>query len=211
MKAHSERVPGKNMRYFNGRPLFHWILESLTKSEVISEIIINTDSDEIAESALKNFNVTIHMRPDNLLDIHSNEAYQIMSYDLKNTRGEHFLQSHSTNPLLKPETINAAVEKYLSCLDKYDSLFTVTPLFTRLYDNNGDPINHNPHNLIKTQDLLPVYEENSCIYIFNRTCFFKNKNRIGSKPYLYPIDRYEAVDIDEEFDFLNAECIGKNI
>ena len=78
-----------------------------------------------------------------------------------------------------------------------------------MYDNNGDPINGNPHNL-KTQDLLPVYEENSCIYIFNRTCFFK-KNRIGSKPYLYPIDRYEAVDIDEEFDFQNAECVGKNI
>ena len=71
MKAHSERVPGKNMRELCGRPLFHWILDALNNSGVVDEIIINTDSEEIAESARKYFNATIHMRPKYLLNIHN--------------------------------------------------------------------------------------------------------------------------------------------
>ena len=90
MKAHSERVPGKNMRLLNGRPLFHWIMDALNTSGVIDEIIINTDSVEIAKNAKDHFDVTIHMRPEYLLKIQDNEANQIMSYDLGKTEGEYF-------------------------------------------------------------------------------------------------------------------------
>jgi CMP-N-acetylneuraminic acid synthetase len=207
MKAHSERVVGKNMRQFCGRPLFHWIMDSLKDSGVVDEIIINTDSYDIANNATEHFNVTIHMRPDYLLDISSDEAYQIMAYDLEHTDGEYFIQSHSTNPLVKGETIKMAIDTYFSNIDKYDSLFSVTPLQTRFYDNNYQAINHDPNKLIKTQDLSFVYEENSCTYIFSRESFLKNKNRIGANPYFFHIDRFEAVDIDEEFDFLLAETL----
>lgn len=210
MKAHSERVPGKNMRSFCGRPLFHWIMDSLNKSEVVNEIIINTDSEEIAKSAKSNFDVTIHMRPDYLLDIQTDEANQIMEYDLKNTDGDYFLQTHSTNPLIKARTIKDAVNTYFKMGTEYDSLFSVTALQTRLYNINGDGINHDPKILIKTQDLPIIYEENSCIYLFSRKIFFSNKNRIGMQPYLYPINRFEAVDIDEEYDYSVAESLMKN-
>jgi CMP-N-acetylneuraminic acid synthetase len=205
MKAHSERVSGKNMRQFCGRPLFHWILESLSDSGVIDEIIINTDSEEIAKNAAEYFDVTIHMRPDYLLDISSNEAYQIMAYDLEHTDGEYFIQSHSTNPLVKGETIRMAIDTFFSNIDKHDSLFSVTPLQTRIFDNNHQAMNHDPNKLIKTQDMPFIYEENSCIYIFSRESFIENKNRIGKKSNLYPMDRFEAIDIDEEFDFVFAE------
>ena len=112
MKGQSERVPNKNMRLFCERPLFHWIMNSLSQSKYVKEIIINTDSDQIAEEAKKNFNVTIHMRPDYLLNIQSDEANQIMAYDLTQTDGEYFLQSHSTSPLLRSETINQAIETF---------------------------------------------------------------------------------------------------
>jgi N-acylneuraminate cytidylyltransferase len=210
MKAHSERVPGKNMRELCGRPLFHWILDALNNSGVVDEIIINTDSEEIAENAQKYFDVTIHMRPDYLLDIQSNEAYQIMAYDLEHTDGEYFIQSHSTNPLVKGETIKKAVDLFFSKMGEYDSLFSVTALQTRLYDDNYNALNHNPNKLIKTQDLPYIYEENSCIYVFSRKNFIENKNRLGCKSYLFPINRYEAVDIDEEFDFLVAEKLMEN-
>ena len=210
MKAHSERVPGKNMRTFSGRPLFHWILDALNESGVVNEVIINTDSAEIAASAKENFDVTIHMRPQYLLNLQSDEAYQILAYDLKQTKGEFFLQTHSTNPLVQGETIKMAVERYFQNKDQYDSLFSVTPLQTRLYDTNYHALNHDPNKLIKTQHLPFVYEENSCIYIFSRKSFFENKNRIGSKPYLLSINRHEAVDIDEEYDFLFAEAMMLN-
>jgi N-acylneuraminate cytidylyltransferase len=209
MKAHSERLPGKNMRPLNDRPLFHWIMDALNDSGVVSEIIINTDSEEIAENAKEHFDVTIHMRPKYLLNIQSDEPNQIMAYDLEKIKGEYFIQSHCTNPLLKPETIKLAVNTFFGIKDKFDSLFSVTPLSKRLYNENYKAINHDPNKLIKTQDLLPVFEENCCIYIFSRNSFKKNNNRIGENPYFFSIDKFESVDIDEEFEFFIAEKLIK--
>jgi CMP-N-acetylneuraminic acid synthetase len=204
MKHHSERVPRKNMRPICGRPLFHWIMDALSQSEYITEIIIDTDSEEISQSARKNFNVTIHMRPEYLLNITGNEANQIMAYDLTQTDGEYFLQTHSTNPLLTTKTIDHAIDVFFQG-EGHDSLFTVTPLQKRFYWANGNPVNHDPHNMIKTQLLPVIYEENSCIYIFSRVVFEKYNDRIGRNPKLLPIDRFEAIDIDEEDDFLLAQ------
>ena len=124
MKEYSERVLGKNMKKLCGKPLFHWILDSLSESNYINEIIINTDSKEIAESATSNYDVTLHMRPKYLLDIDSNEANQIIEYDLSKTNGEYFFQTHSTNPLLSEDTIDRAIKKYFN--NKFDSLISVT-------------------------------------------------------------------------------------
>ncbi|MFH0882965.1 MAG: acylneuraminate cytidylyltransferase family protein [bacterium] len=208
MKGHSERVPRKNMREFCGRPLFHWIMDVLTQSHHIGEIIINTDSEEIAASARSNFDVTIHMRPDHLLTITSNEANQIMAHDLSITGGEWFLQTHSTNPLLLSATVDRAVETFFSSeRGERDSLFTVTPIQKRFYFSDGRPVNHDPEKLIKTQELPTVYEENSCIYLFSRSVFNERGNRIGTNPMLLPMDPYEAVDIDEPIDWSIAEAM----
>tara|TARA_Y100001980_G_C14509650_1_gene285141 strand:+ start:447 stop:1130 length:684 start_codon:yes stop_codon:yes gene_type:complete len=207
MKGQSERVPGKNLRDFNGKPLFHWILETLSKINFIDEIIINTDSEEIANSAKSHFKVTIHERPNYLLNIQKNEPNQIMDYDLTKVKGDFFLQTHATNPLLSKKTIINAILTFFKNYPKYDSLFSVTDIQTRLYDNSFNPLNHNPRNLIKTQELPVVYEENSCLYIFSRDSFNKNKNRIGSKPYLYSIKSNEAADIDTEIEFQIAEIM----
>ena len=211
MKAYSERVSGKNMRLFCGRPLFHWIVNSLFESGVVDEIIINTDSKEIAHSAESNFNVTIHMRPQYLLDIQENEANQIINYDLEHTTGNYFIQTHSTNPLLNGSTIKKAVNTYFDNLENFDSLFSVTPLQSRFYYGDGNPVNHDPKKLIKTQNLNYLYEENSCIYVFSKNSFLNNQNRIGKKPLLFHIDKSEAVDIDEEYDFTYAESLMENL
>jgi len=207
MKAHSERVPEKNIRKLCGKPLFHWILIALNESNVVNKVIINTDSEEIAQNAQDNFDVTIHMRPQHLQNIQSDEAYQIMSYDIDKIECDHFIQTHSTNPLLKGDTIKRAVDLYFKNLSTYDSLFSVTPIQTRMYDNLGVPINHDPKKLVKTQNLPLIYEENSCIYLFNRNCFTQNKNRIGNNPLFFPTPKDESVDIDDEVDFLLAESI----
>ena len=160
MKGESERVPGKNMRRLCGIPLFHWILSSLTESGVIDKIVINTDSEEIANSARENFDVTIHMRPEYLREIESDEAYKIMAYDLPKIEGDYFLQTHSTNPLLRPDTIRNAVKIFFDNVSTNDSLLSVTPFQKRLYDGVGNPINHDPKILVKTQNLDFLYEEN---------------------------------------------------
>ena len=206
MKEYSERVPNKNIRDFCGKPLFHYILESLSKSKYINEIIINTDSQKIAKNAKEFFDVTIHMRPDYLLKIDSNEANLIIEDDISKIDCEYFIQTHSTNPLLKTNSIDKSIEAFFN-QQECDSLFSVTPYQNRLFFENGDPVNHNPNQLIKTQDLPYLYEENSCIYIFSKNSFLKNKNRVGVNPKLFSIDRFEAVDIDEMEDFVFAEFL----
>ena len=208
MKEHSERVPNKNMRDFCGRPLYHWVMKSLLASKFISEVLINTDSKRIGEDALDSFDrVKIINRPEFIRGdmVAMND---IIAYDISQCRGEHFLQTHSTNPLLTTLTIDKAIEHYFDNLKKYDSLFSVNRYQTRLYWKDGTTINHNPQELIRTQDLEPVYEENSSIYIFSRTSFCSNGNkRIGLKPAMFEMDKLEAIDIDEEHDFTLAEML----
>jgi CMP-N-acetylneuraminic acid synthetase len=208
MKGHSERVPNKNMKLFCGVPLYHAILKKLQQCEYISQISIDTDSKMIREDACKNFrNVIIIDRPEELCgDFVS--MNRIIEYDLSQLPGEHFIQTHSTNPLLTVETLNKAIETYFTNIQNYDSLFSVTLWQTRFYWQNGDPVNHNPEELIRTQDLPPVFEENSNFYIFSKSSFLKaNSRRIGSKPKMFVTDRLESIDIDENADFELAEFL----
>jgi len=207
MKEHSERVPRKNIRLLAGKPTFHWIIEALDNSPYIDEIIINTDSEEISRNAKDNFNVTIIKRPDYLLgDMVSIQS--IIEYDLSQTSGEYYLQTHSTNPLVTTKTINKAIEAFFSQRE-HDALFSVTPVKKRFYWKDGKAINHDPRVLIRTQDLEPIYEENSCIYIFSKETNIRVKNRLGSNPMMFPMDRLESVDIDTMEDFLWAEYLLK--
>jgi CMP-N-acetylneuraminic acid synthetase len=212
MKRTSERVPNKNMRDFNGTPLYHAIMNTLLKSKYIEKVVINTDSEIIAEDAKKNFgeSVIIIDRPKEIQG--DNVSMNIIiNYDLSKVDGEHFLQTHSTNPLLRVETLNRAIETYFENLDKYDSLFAVTRIQTRFYDKNANPINHNPEELLRTQDLEPLYEENSNFYIFSKESFKNAGNRrIGLKPYIFEVNKLEAVDIDEPEDFILAKILYQN-
>jgi CMP-N-acetylneuraminic acid synthetase len=125
-----------------------------------------------------------------------------------------YIQTHSTNPLLKKETISKAINTFITNFPAYDSLFSVTRIQTRLWDETGAAINHNPAVLLQTQDLAPVFEENSCLYIFKRNTLLKNRNRLGDRPLMFEIAASEAWDIDEILDFdiveylMNKEKLG---
>ena len=212
MKATSERVPNKIMKDFNGVPLYHAVMKSLLASKYIDKVVINTDSEVIAKDAKAHFGeaVVIIDRPEDIQggDISMNI---IIEHDLSLVESEHFLQTHSTNPLLKPETIDKAIESYFENLDVFDSVFGVTKVQTRFYDKNAQPVNHNPQELLRTQDLEPLYEENSNFYIFSKDSFEKSgKKRIGIKPKIFEVNKLEAVDIDEPEDFVLAELLYKN-
>jgi len=201
MKAHSERVKNKNILEIGGKPLFYYILETLEDCEYISEICVDTDSPVIKDKIKHDFrNVKIIDRPANLVS-NSVSMNQIIAHDLTQVKGEHFLQTHATNPLLKPETIARAIEFFLSHKE-YDSLFSVTRLQKRLYNSKGKPLNHEIGKMLNTQDLEPIYEENSCVFLFSRSSFNSNgRNRIGKKPGMFEISKEESIDIDDEFDF----------
>jgi len=201
MRHHSQRVPGKNYRLLAGKPLFQHILETLLSVPEIDRVVVDTDSEPVMDILRRDFpQVTIIDRPEALRadDVPMND---ILLHDTEQVQANFYLQTHSTNPLLRPETVSRAIETFLAAYPEKDSLFSVTRWQTRLYDQHGVAINHDPAVLIQTQDLPPVYEENSCLYLFTRQNLLKRHHRIGENPILFEIDAAEAWDIDEELDF----------
>ncbi len=207
MRHHSERVPGKNYRQLAGKPLFHHILETLQAVPEIQRIVVDTDSPIIRQGVSQTFpEVRILDRPEHLRG-DTVPMNDVLRYDLEREQAPFYLQTHATNPLLRPETIRQAIARFFDVYPEYDSLFSVTRLQTRLWDMQGHPLNHDPQVLIRTQDLPPLYEENSCLYIFEREGFLARGNRLGERPLLFEMAAEEAIDIDEETDFNLAQCL----
>ena len=207
MKGHSERIPGKNLRLLEGRPLCFWILEVLSRLPEVERIVVNTDSPEIADRCQEAFGVVVHERPPALCGdlVPMN---RIIAHDLERlTGGEHFLQTHVTNPLLTAGTLRRAMAVYSGQLDRHDSLFSVTRRASRFWDAQGRPVNHDPAVLLRTQDLSPLFEENSCFYLFSRSSFGIHGHRIGERPALFELDPREALDLDEPADWSLAEAL----
>jgi CMP-N-acetylneuraminic acid synthetase len=207
MRHHSQRVTGKNYRPLAGQPLYYYILKSLLACPEISLVVVDTDSPPIMDGLRKHFPTVqllerpIHLRADTV------SMNEILEYDTSQVQADYYLQTHSTNPLLRPATISRAIQSLLSHLPDYDSLFSVTKLQVRLWDQSGHAINHDPAILLQTQDLPPVYEENSCIYIFSRNSLLRHHNRLGEHPLMFEIAAAEAWDIDDELDFSIAEFL----
>lgn len=208
IKEHSERVPEKNFREFNGRPLYHWILHTLEATEAVDDIVVNTDSEELVESIPREFDARTLERPAELRGdtVSMNE---IILHDVEQVDADVYLQTHCTNPLLRPETVQEAAEKFISS-SGHDSLFSVTPIQTRLWNADVEPINHRRDELKRTQDLPPVYEENSNMYFFTQSSVTSRQNRIGDSPMIFEMEAEEAIDIDYPIDFRTAEFLHRD-
>jgi len=211
MRHHSVRVPEKNYRPFAGKMLYHHIIDSLLACDMISETVIDTDSPVITDDARKNFpRVTLLERPDDLR-CDTTSMNKVLMHTVSCIDADYYLQTHSTNPLIKSQTIERAIKMFLDKRDICDSLFSVTKIQKRLWDSNQKPVNHDPSVLLRTQDLDPLYEENSCIYIFSKDILVDLENRIGEKPVLFEMDPIEAMDIDDESDLVIAEALYHKI
>ncbi len=210
MKAHSARVTSKNFREIAGKPLFRWILDTMCSTMEIDRVVINTDARSIlADHGLRdgdyNGKVIIRDRKEEICgDFVSMNL--VLADDIDNVESDHYLMTHTTNPLLSSLTIREIFEAYLAAKEA-DSLFTVNRHQTRFYTPDGAAINHDPQNLIRTQDLPPYLEENSVAYVFTAESFAKTKARIGEHPILFETPRLESVDIDEQSDWFMAESL----
>lgn len=201
MRHNSQRVPGKNYRPLAGKPLYQHIIETLLATPEIDEVVVDTDSEPVMDGLRCDFpQVHLLERPEHLRadTVPMNE---ILAYDTAQVEAEFYIQTHSTNPLLRAATVSRAIQDFLKGYPGWDSMFSVTRLQTRLWDGLTRPINHNPAILLQTQDLPPVYEENSCLYLFTRQNLLARRNRIGERPLMFEIAPEEAWDIDEEIDF----------
>lgn len=209
MRHNSERVPGKNYRPLAGIPLYHYVVRALSAVPEIDTIVIDTDSDFIADDCAAHFpSVRVVARPEHLRD--GNIAMNnVLLNTLTQFDADIVLQTHSTNPFLKPDTVSAALRFFDRPDCQFDSVFSVTRLQVRLWDAQTRPVNHDPSVLLRTQDLAPLFIENSCFFIFTPKLLRDRESRIGVRPYMFEMSALEAVDIDTEDDFALASAIAQ--
>jgi CMP-N-acetylneuraminic acid synthetase len=204
MKANSERVKGKNFKIFNGKPLFRWTLDTLLAIEEIDQVIINTDAREILEEngLVETDRIVIR---DRRLEICGDMVSMnlVIEDDVQNINADIYLMTHTTNPLMTSKTIARALKSFQEQknIGNADSLFTVDKVQSRFYWKDCRAVNHDPNNLIRTQDLEPWFEENSNLYIFTNQAFAVTNARIGSKPMMFETPKFESIDIDTPADW----------
>ncbi len=206
IKANSERVKGKNLRELNGKPLYQYILLNTLKADVFDDLFVDTDSPQVAEFASSLGYKIIERLPElakntangNDLLLHHFELYP--DYDF-------YFQLFATAPYLQPSTIRACWDK-ITCSTECDSCFTATENHG-FYWLAGNPMNYRPCILPRSQDMLPVIEETTGLYGISRESLEKYHCRIGRKPYIHIVSKFEAVDINTEEDWKVAEYVGK--
>lgn len=204
MKANSERVKGKNFRDFNGKPLFRWILDALLEVDEIDQVVVNTDARHIlADNGLTDTDRVLirDRKPEICGDFVS--MNKVLADDIANVAADTYLMTHTTNPLMSANTIRGAIKAFRQARrdGRADSLFTVDKVQTRFYRSDCSAVNHDPDNLIRTQDLEPWFEENSNLYLFSRESFATTNARIGRRPMMYEGPRFESIDIDDQEDW----------
>ncbi len=207
MKAHSERVPGKNFRPIAGKPLVRWILDALLEIDAIAKVVINTDARELLDEIGVTGSDRIVIR-DRKADLCGDMVSMnlILEDDIAATKAGLYLMTHTTNPLISTETLRDAIGCFEGN-DDADSLFSVNKIQTRFYRRDGGAVNHDPGNLVRTQDLEPWFEENSCLYLFTRDSFAMTGARIGGKPMMYETPPLESLEIDEPHQWFVAEAV----
>lgn len=207
IKSETEMINGK-LRLFNNKPLYKTLLDKLENIFAIDEIIVDTDLIEIESELTKMYRkVKFVPRPKELLK-NDTDINEIIKYDLEQTENnEIFIQTHINKPLLKKETIATALKQFVEVEEKYDSLFSVNTYHSRFYNHKNQAINHEMSHLLRTQNLNPVYEENSCFYIFTKESFLKNNNRIGINPFLFDISSVESLKLKDSLSYKLAEIL----
>lgn len=209
IKEQSERLPRKNFREFNGRPLYYWIFNTLSQVELIDEIYLNTDSEEVAADICEDFEVSIIDRPPSLRGQHTS-MNDILLHDISIIDADLLVHTHCTAPLLRVSTVSDAISRFIEN-DEFDSLFTGGELRKWLYDADLNPINHNPQKVERSQDLEPIIHEDGILYIIPIPTFKQLEARVGENPMLYELSPIERIEIDYDYEFKMAEYFHKEM
>lgn len=204
IKLNNQRLPGKNTMMLQGRPTCDYIFRTISNVDIIDEKYVYC-SDDTIKSYIKPYeNKGLKfLKRDSYLDGFEVKGLEIIAHFVKDVDADIYVLTHVTQPFTKSASIKNALEKVIS--GEYDSAFSAVVLQDYMW-MNGKPLNYDLKNIVRTQDLAPVYMETGAFFIFKKEVFTKLGQRVGNNPYIYRIDQFEAVDIDtaEDFEFAKA-------
>ncbi len=219
-RSSSQRVPQKNIKLLNGKPLISYTIEAAKKSKLINRIVVSTNSEDIA-SVAKQYGAEVpFLRPENISQSDSTEM-QFFEHALdwfsknENYEPDLIVLLYPTSPFKKTESIDRAIEKMLEhpeadslrsvrlCSEHPYKMWDIKNNYLKPFIKGKDP---NIHTF--SYQLLPkVYIQNTCIYITRPSTIKDKKSPTGNIIIPFIMDEMESIDINTPLDFKYAETI----
>lgn len=201
IKLHNERCPGKNTRLLGNKPLLAWELDNLKATKLCDSINVFCSSEDVVPYLPEGVNF---VKRSEHLDLPTSNFSQIFEAFMAQHDSDIYVYAHATAPYITAHTMKQCIEAVLS--GQYDSAFCAIKLQDYLWQG-GEPLNFDASNLPRTQDLEPIYQETSGVYVFTKRVFEDHHRRIGVHPFIKEVSFKESVDIDNPEDFDLAEAL----
>jgi CMP-N-acetylneuraminic acid synthetase len=148
----------------------------------------------------------IFLKREKWLDSFEVKGLQIIENFISLVDADIYVLTHVTSPFLKSDSIINAVDKVIS--GEYDSAFSAEE-YKGYFWYQGKPVNYDMKNVVTTQNVEPLYQENGGFFIFKKEVFTELHQRIGENPYLHVTDKFESIDVDDREDFEFAEIAAE--
>ncbi len=204
-KSNSKRIFNKNLRELNGKPLFTYALINALKSKLISEVFIDSDSDQILQIG-ESYGAKALKRPTYLAN-NSVSGDDLICWQASNLKNSSIiLQVVPTSPFIKSESIDNAI-KLLIDSDVNSVVGVASEVFYQW--KNGKPTYYKNGRIPNSFEMEPTVYETTGLYINKLDFVLKEKKRIDKnacKPYF--LSKVESIDINNEEDFELAEIIA---
>lgn len=208
----SKAIPKKNIIPFLGQPLITYTIRQSRQSELVDETYVSTDDDYIAEVG-REVGAKIVRRPDELArDTSSTEDAMLHAVNEIRDSPEIVVLLQCTSPLRRANDIDDTVR--LVKEQGYDSALSCCEDHSFYWEYDGDsaePINYDPAERSRRQELEPWYQENGSIYVTERNILDNQNSRLGGKIGIHEMPKELSFEIDTPEDYRIVESIGKNI
>jgi N-acylneuraminate cytidylyltransferase len=208
----SKGIPKKNVIPFLGQPLISYTIHQSQQSQLIDQTYVSTDNKHIAEVS-REAGANIIERPDELaLDTSSTEEALLHALEAIEESPDIIVLLQCTSPLRRPNDIDNTIllvrdEEYnsaLSCCEDHS-------FYWQYEDRSAEPINYDPSERKRRQEIEQWYQENGSIYVTERDILKKEKSRLGGKVGVHEMPKEMSFEIDTPEDYRIVEAIGKNI
>jgi regulator of RNase E activity RraA/CMP-N-acetylneuraminic acid synthetase len=201
-KGSSERILNKNLAVLDGEHLFKRKLRQLLECPLISEVYLDTDSDEIAALAV-DLPIKRLARP---IALASNETdgHELFAWECSQVTADIYIQALCTAPFVTDETITRAIGTLIDSPEN-DSLVAVSTAKQYTWNNNSP--NYGRERIPNSVDLPLTTIESMSLYI-TRASVTPSKQRFGATPALFELDPTESVDVNWPADLKLAETIA---
>ena len=213
----SKRIPRKNIKAFNGRPIIAYSIKAALESNCFDHVIVSTDDNEIAEAAKKYGAKVPFIRPAELSNDYAGTIpvikHTIEWLEDHNNTIDNVCCLYATAPFIQSQTISKAFQQLLE--SKADYCFSVTsfafPIQRSIRITQDDKVDmFYPENFnVRSQDLEEAYHDAGQFY-WGKAQAFKDELPIFSEaasPYILP--RYLVQDIDTTEDWIRAEAMHR--